>query len=359
VNELLRRLLFLPEQASALAREIDSLHYFVIIVTMLGSLAAGGTALAFLWRYRRLGHARPTPLVTGSRSFEALSVFGLLGLFVWWWVIGFYQYLQLSTAPRHDVEVYVTGKQWMWKFAQPDGRSSVGVLVVPQGRTVRLVMTSRDVIHSFFVPAFRIKQDVLPDRYSGAWFKAERAGTYPVYCTEYCGLSHSRMWASVVVLDPAPYRQWLDGEIPEAVAAAAANARIEGGRFAFEEGPTLVEQGRRVASDRGCLACHTLDGQRHIGPSWRGVFGSKVELADGSQVVVDESYLTQSMMDPAAQVRSGFAPVMPTYRGSLSQPEVGVLLALIKSLRDQGPAPVVDLPEVHGALTPGAPRGVE
>jgi cytochrome c oxidase subunit 2 len=350
LNEFLRRLLFLPEQATQLAREIDGLHYFVIAVTMLGSAAAGGTALYFLWRYRRLGRAQPTPLVTGSRSFEAASVAGLLALFILWWVIGFYQYLHLSTAPPHDVEIYVVGKQWMWKFAQPDGRSSVGVMVVPHGKTVRLVMTSRDVIHSFYVPAFRIKQDVLPDRYTGAWFKAERPGTYPVYCTEYCGLSHSRMWASIVVLEPEPYRRWLDGEIPEQVVAAAANAQLDGGRFAIEEGPTLVEQGRRVASERGCLACHTLDGQRHIGPTWRGLYGSTVTLATGERVVADEGYLTESMMDPPVQVVAGFAPVMPTFRGSLSQPEVGVLLALIKSLKDRGPAKTVDLPQIHGAI---------
>jgi cytochrome c oxidase subunit 2 len=225
-------------------------------------------------------------------------------------------------------------------------------MVVPRGKTVRLVMTSRDVIHSFFVPAFRIKQDVLPDRYTGSWFKAERPGTYPVYCAEYCGLSHSRMWASIVVLEPEPYRQWLDGEIPEAVVAAAANARLDGGRLAIEQGPTLVEQGRRVAAERGCLACHTLDGQRHIGPTWRGVYGSTVTLSNGERVLADEGYLTESMMDPPVQVVAGFAPVMPAYRGSLTQPEVGVLLALIKSLRDRGPNKVVNLPEVQGAIDP-------
>ncbi len=337
MNELLRRALGLPPQASAMAREVDHLHFVVISATMLGATLVALVALWFLARYRRRAEG-PTPPVSMPTGLEAALVAGTLGLFLAFWVAGYRQYLRMREPPRGALDVYVTAKQWMWKFARADGSSEGAVLVVPAGRPVRLVMTSRDVIHSFFVPALRLKQDVLPGRYVTAWFTADRPGTYDVFCAEYCGLSHSRMRASVVVLSPEDYQSWLEP-----------SARREPG------GIDLPALGREVAVRRQCLACHTVDGQRHIGPTWRGLFGREVTLADGRRVVADEAYLTRSMMDPAEEVVAGFAPVMPTYFGVLDPPEAAALVEYIRSLRLTGPAPSVALPAAR--VEPDAGRG--
>jgi cytochrome c oxidase subunit 2 len=232
--------------------------------------------------------------------------------------------------------VYVTAKQWMWKFTYLDGRASMDTLTVPVGRPVELMMTSRDVIHSFYVPAFRLKHDVVPGRYYAMWFEATMPGTYDIDCAEYCGLDHSRMLGTVRVLDAADYAAWLESTTP---------------------GPEtdLVARGRDVATRRACVACHTLDGQRHIGPSWVALYGSTVALRDGRRIVADETYLTRSMMDPSAEVVDGYQPVMPSYRGILDQPEVAALVELIKSLRDAPVAPSVTLPRV-APLGSGLPR---
>jgi cytochrome c oxidase subunit 2 len=340
VNELLRRLLALPEQASTLATELDHLHYAVIGVTMLGSFAVFATALYFTLRYRRRPGDTVTPRIRAPVWLEGGVILGLFGLFLLFWVIGFRLYVRMVVPPDDALPVYVTAKQWMWKFAYPGGRTAIGTLVVPAGRPVKLVMTSRDVIHSFFAPSYRIKQDVLPGRYTLAWIEAKAPGTSPIYCAEYCGLNHSQMWGEIVALAPADYEAWEAGTSPEAFVATAAATT------------TMVERGRAVAADRGCLSCHTLDGQRHIGPSWRGLWQTPVTLADGTTVIADEAYLTRSMMDPAAQVVAGFAPVMPTYQGLLEPAEVGALLELIRSIGPARPAPPdVQLP----ALTPGSP----
>lgn len=318
MNDLLRRLLFLPPQASSAARHIDYLHYAVIGATMAGASGVFMLALYFMIRYRRRGLSEVTPRVRMPVILEAALIGGTLALFLLFWVVGYRQYVRLETPPGDAIEVYVTGKQWMWKFAYPNGRQSLGVLTVPLGRPVRLIMTSRDVIHSFFVPAFRLKQDVLPGRYVSLWFTATEPGTWDVFCAEYCGLSHSRMRASVHVVSAADYAQWLDTAEPgDGVAIEASGEHAE---------TRMARYGHEVAIRRGCLACHTVDGQRHIGPSWRGLFGAMVPLADGRSVVADESYLTRSMMDPTVDVVSSFAPVMPTYLGVLEAPEAAALV---------------------------------
>jgi cytochrome c oxidase subunit 2 len=188
-------------------------------------------------------------------------------------------------------------------------------------------MTSRDVIHSFYVPAFRMKHDVVPGRYYAAWFQATQAGTFDIRCAEYCGVSHSRMLGSVRVLSPDDYRVWLETTSPG-------------------ESHDLVSAGLAVAARRGCFGCHTIDGQPHIGPTWAGLYGSSVKLDDGRVVIADDGYLTQSMMEPRDDVVAGFKPVMPTYRGVLEEPEVAALVELIASVRDRPVAPSVQLPRV-------------
>lgn len=345
MNEWLRKLLYLPPQASDIARSIDTLHYFVISATMAGSTAVFLIALWFLARHRRRGPATATPRVSVPRWLEALLITGTLGLFLVFWVIGFSQYNHLNEAPRDAMTVHVTARQWMWRFTYPDGASSLGTLTVPLGRAVRLVMTSRDVIHSFYVPAFRIKQDVVPGRYVTSWFRAVQTGSFELLCAEYCGLSHSRMLARVEVLGPREYAAWLSRTRPRARAATPQEAESPA---ALASG--MADYGRQVAVRQGCLACHTVDGQRHIGPTWKGLFGARVTLQTGATVLADEAYLTRSMMDPEVDVVAGFEPIMPTFRGVLSTEEVAALLEYMRALAQGGPSPSVALPPVPAAV---------
>ncbi len=212
MNDLLRRLLFLPPQASDYARQVDSLHYVVILTTMVGAFGVFATALWFFVRYRRRSDTDVTPRVSPRPVHEILFVGGPLALFLVFFAIGYPQYVSLGLPPKDAMDVYVTGKKWMWKFAYPGGPSAIDALRVPAGRPVRLLITSRDVIHSLFIPALRLKQDALPGRYTQTWFEANRPGRYEIFCAEYCGLSHSGMLAELVVMPPAEFDDWMAKE---------------------------------------------------------------------------------------------------------------------------------------------------
>jgi cytochrome c oxidase subunit II len=314
VNDLLRQLLALPPQASTFAADVDHLHYFVIIVTMIGACATAFVALLFIARHRRTKDEL-TPPVFAPLWLEVLWIGGLLFLFGVWWVIGYRLFIRMQTPPPDSMQVYVTAKQWMWQFAYPGGQRSIGVLTVPVHRPIRLTLTSRDVIHSFSVPAFRIKQDVVPGAQTTAWFEADRIGSYQILCAEYCGVSHSNMLGRVDVLSLEEYERWLEDSADR------------------ESSASLAVRGREVATRHGCLACHTLDGRRHIGPTFASLYGSEVTLSDGSRRIADPEYLTESMMDPRAQIVAGFPPLMPTYQGILSAADAAALVELIRSLQ--------------------------
>jgi cytochrome c oxidase subunit 2 len=330
MNDLLRRILFLPEQASDYARQVDALHYFVILTTMVGATGVFATALYFFVRYRRRSDTDVTPHVAPKLVHELLFIGGPLALFLVWFAIGFPQYVSLSLPPKDAMDVYVQGKKWMWKFAYPGGPNAIDTLRVPVGRPVRLLITSRDVIHSFFVPAFRIKMDALPGRYTQTWFEATKPGRYEVFCAEYCGLSHSGMLGEIVVMPAAEFDQWL-AEQRRGIQVAQDSAPRPGDPV--RPASNLVEEGRRVASEQGCLKCHSVDGTRHIGPTWTDLYGRDEKLATGKTVHADEAYLTKSMMDPSADVVAGYQNVMPTYQGKLSPPEAAAIVEFIKSLR--------------------------
>ncbi len=341
MNEFLRHLLALPPQASSFAKSVDQLHYFVISATMFGATITALVAIVFVVRYRRRGDEL-TEHVSAPVWLEATWIGLLLTLFLVWWVIGYRLYIRMEVPPKDAMEVYVTAKQWMWKFAYPDGKSSISVLTVPAGRPVRLTMTSRDVIHSFSVPAFRTKQDVLPGTYTSLWFEAPEPGSYQILCAEYCGVGHSVMRGRVDVLSADDYEAWLEGRDPMArrhAEAITAAERPKGGEedeieAGIEAGASerMDVRGREVAVRHGCLACHTLDGRRHIGPSFAGLYMKEVTLQDGRKVIADPAYLTESMMDPRAKVVSGFQPVMPTFQGLLSAGETAALVELIRSV---------------------------
>ncbi len=345
MNDLLRHLLNLPRQGSSVARSIDQLHYVVILSTIAGAAIAAAFGAIFLLRYRRRTKAIPlTPHVVAPRWLEAFVIIGLLALFCGWWVIGFAQYRGLQSAPPDAIPIYVTAKQWMWEFAYPDGPTSANVLTVPVGRPVKLIMTSRDVIHSFYVPDFRIKQDVVPGRTMTTWFQAIEPGTSEILCSQYCGTRHSLMRAQVVALDPDDYARWL--------AAAHGPLALPGAKG---DGEGLAAHGHAVAAARGCLRCHSVDGSPFIGPTWANAFGRQRPTADGRQVLVDEAYLTESMMDPRAVIAAGFQPVMPSYQGLLTPEETSALLEYIRSLRAIAPQVPVPPPAAPIAYPQGVP----
>jgi len=330
MNEVLRRLLFLPDQASTFARDVDRLHYFVIITTFIMSTAVGLTAIFFFVRYRRRSETQTTPHIEPALWMEALFVGTPLIFFTLWFFLGFREFVRQQTPPSDSMDVYVMGKKWMWKFAYPDGPNSINVLRVPAGRNVRLLMTSRDVIHSFYVPEFRIKQDVLPGRYTQTWFNATMPGRYQILCAEYCGAGHSIMRGEVIVMKPQEYEDWL------ALQKRGLASRTDGAATPMDPqrpAGNLVDQGRRIAEEQGCFKCHSVDGTRHIGPTWLDLYHRREKLNDGQLIDVDEAYLTQSMMEPAVQIVDGFQPVMPSFQGKISGPEVAALVEFIKSLQ--------------------------
>jgi cytochrome c oxidase subunit 2 len=313
MNELLRTLLNLPEQASSVAFGIDVLHYVVISISMLGAVGVAAVVGILLLRFRRRpGHTPPRRRRGLSMRLEIVVIGGLLSMFLVFWIVGFRQFVHLQTPPRDAMDVYVVAKQWMWTFAYPDGRASIHDVYVPVGRPVRLIMTSRDVIHSFYVPQFRVKQDVLPGRSTTIWFQAVRPGEYDIFCAEYCGTEHSKMRGRVIALDDQAWANWAEHRpSPD---------------------QDLATAGKQLAVDHGCLRCHTVDGAPHLGPTWAGLYGSDVPLADGSHVRADPAYLTESMMDPERRIRRGFAPIMPTYRGLLQGGDVAAIVEYIKSI---------------------------
>jgi cytochrome c oxidase subunit 2 len=351
VNQFLRRILFLPPQMSTVAYDVDWLHYFVILWTMAGAVLVTLVGGWFVIHYRSRAHApeeaNPDALSRPRPFYKVAALVGLAALFLLFWSIGLRTYVRMRVAPENAMVVYVSAKKWMWKFAYPAGSRSIARLYVPVGRPVLLYLTSRDVIHSLFVPAFRVKQDAVPGRYTTMWFQAVAPGTYPAFCTQYCGTGHSTMRAEVVALPPEDFERWLHGQDPE-------GARLAGPRYvepqlgltdaAPAQDLSMVRQGERVAAEHGCLRCHTLDGTPHLGPTWAGVYESLVPLADGSEVVADVAYLTESMMDPLAKIHRGYQPLMPSYLGKLGAGEVAALVELIKSLRDTRAQP--------GAITP-------
>jgi cytochrome c oxidase subunit 2 len=335
---LFRWLFQLPPAASSFARGVDGLHLFVIAITFLGVFVIGIVATCFVVRFRERSPGALTPHVAASVTRESALIGGILALFILWWVLGYRQYLEMRRRPANATPVYVVAKQWMWKFSYADGRIANNVLTVPIGRPVELIMTSRDVIHSFYLPAMRVKQDVLPGRYVTLWFQPIQVGTYSLFCAEYCGVSHSNMLGEVRVLGDADYRRWQDDASQSAPLAAI---------------------GRDAAVRHACLSCHTVDGQPHVGPTWSRLYGSQVKLADGRDVLADPAYLTESMMDPAVQIVAGYQPVMPTYLGSLDAAEAAAIVEYIRSLQGGPITASVPLPQLElQARAPGTLKPV-
>jgi len=304
---------YFPKQASSFAASVDNLYFFLIGVSVFFTILIGALVIYFIFRYRRRSDAdRPAP-VHGNTPLEItwtiIPLILVMIMFFWGAAIFYKQY----RPPADAMEVLVTGKQWMWKLQHPSGRSEINMLHVPLGRPVKLTMTSEDVIHSFYIPAFRTKSDVVPGRYTTLWFTATELGEHHLFCAEYCGGEHSLMKGWVRVIPADEYDLWAQG-LDADVAAL-----------------TPVEAGRRLFTEQGCYACHNPESGA-LGPNIVGVFGSQVKLADGSQILADEAYLRESILYPQNRLVAGYMPVMPTYRGLLNETQLMQIIAYIKSV---------------------------
>ncbi|GIK40966.1 MAG: cytochrome c oxidase subunit 2 [Chloroflexota bacterium] len=299
-----------PDQASSIAGGVDAVYFLLTGLSLFFALTVLFFILFFAIKYRRGSNADRSGIVLESRKLELFwSVVPLLlalGVFV----IQAKAYFDLYRPPVNALEIYIVGRQWMWKAQHPEGQEEINQLHVPVNRPVRLIMTSQDVIHSFYIPAFRVKQDVLPGRYTSIWFEATQPGTYHLFCAEYCGTDHAQMGGSVVVMPEAEYQQWLSGGMGNV---------------------PLAQAGEALFQQLGCVTCHQADNEGR-GPSLAGVFGQEVQLEGGQIVTADEEYLRESIINPRAKIVAGYPSIMPTYQGQISDEGLQQIVAYLKSL---------------------------
>jgi cytochrome c oxidase subunit II len=307
---VLSQLPLFPDAASSMAREVDYLYFFLVAVSAVFTIGIFAAVTVFAIRYRRRDPREIPKPIEGSYTLETVwSVIPLaIAIVMFGW--GAEVYFNNASPPQDAMEVYVTGKQWMWKLQHPEGQREINELHIPVGRPVRLVMATEDVIHSFYVPAFRVKQDVVPGRYAHMWFTATKPGTYHLFCAEYCGNQHSGMIGWIYAMEPAAFEAWLSGP---------------GG-----EG-SMASRGEKLFQQYGCSTCHLLDSQGRC-PNLRGVFGNPVKLTDGTQITADEAYIRESILNPRAKTVAGFEQLMPTFQGQINEEGLLQLIAYIRSL---------------------------
>lgn len=313
---LLAEFRLFPIAASKQAPAIDELYWFITDVSIVMTLLIFGVLGYFAWRFHNKKNPHATQ-IEGSTKLELtwsiLPFLVMLVMFGW----GAQLFYSAQNPPKDAMEIFVTGKQWMWKVQYPDGTREIDELHVPVGQPVKLTMASEDVIHSFSIPAFRVRHDVVPGHYDSLWFTATKAGRYRLYCTEYCGNQHAGMTGWVDVMEPREYANWAGG----------------GG----SQG-SLADQGQALFQQNGCATCHLLDQQGRC-PILRGLYNKPVQLADGRTVIADDAYLRESILDPNAKIVAGFQPnVMPNFKGQISEENVIQLIAYIKSLSPSAPA---------------------
>jgi cytochrome c oxidase subunit 2 len=305
---------WMPEQASTLAPGVDWVYYVIYWISVAFFVGIVGAMVLFLFRYRRRAEGEEaTGSATHNTPLELTWTILPLVLVIWIFYVGFKGYLELRVPPGNSYQVLVTAQKWSWSFTYPNGYVD-NVLHVPVDTPVELTMSSEDVIHSFFVPSFRIKMDVLPGKYTKAWFEATKPGEYQVFCTEYCGTGHSAMLTSVVVHASGEFEPWLQ----------------QASDFLATMSPE--DGGARLYQIHGCTQCHSVDGRAGIGPTFLGVWGKEETLSNGERIVVDENYIRQSILDPQSQIVAGYQGVMPTYQGRLKDKEITAIIAYIKSL---------------------------
>jgi len=314
---------FFPEQASAQATQVDAIYFFMVAITAFFALLIGVLVVVFAIKYRRRSDDEIGVAIHGSLALELLWTFIPLGIAMVMFAWGAKVFFDLYRPPAGAMEVFIVGKQWMWKAQHADGQREINELHVPVGRPVKLVMGSEDVIHSYYIPAFRVKADVIPGRYNSLWFTATKPGRYHLFCAEYCGTKHSGMIGWVTAMEPADFQAWLGGGPATASPAAA---------------------GEKLFQDLACNTCHQ-QGPQSRGPALAGIFGKAVELQGGGTVTVDESYVRESIVNPQAKIVAGYQPIMPTFQGLVTEEQLLQLIAYVRSLSQQAAA---------GGTTPGS-----
>jgi len=304
-----------PVEASNFAGKVDSLMLFMIVVCAFFAIGICIAVIYLFFKYRRKSPDEVGAPIHGDMRLEitwiVLPFFLLMAMFAWGTVV----YVNYRNPPKDTLDIYVIGKQWMWKLEQPNGRREINELHVPVNRDIRLILASEDVIHDFFVPAFRVKMDVVPGRYNVLWFRPTRVGRYHFFCSQYCGTNHAQMGGWVTVMEPDQYAAWLAGSSGTG---------------------DPVSAGQNLFSQLACTTCHLADGTGR-GPSYYGLYGSKVRLADGTTVTADDAYIRESILQPNAKIVAGYVPVMPSFQGLVTEDQILELTAYIKSLKDLPP----------------------
>ncbi len=308
---------FQPEQASSIARSVDQLYLFLTAVTLFFTVLIFSIIFYFMIKYRRRSPNERPKAIEGSFPLEvlwtAIPTLIVALIFVWSSVL----YFRNAEPPKGAMEIFVTGKQWMWKIEHPEGQREINELHVPLGRPVKLTMTSEDVIHDFFVPAFRVKKDVLPGRYTTLWFEATKVGTFHLFCAQYCGAFHAGMIGSIIVQEPDEYERWLAGGAP---------------------GESIEQAGEKVFQASGCSTCHVADGTG-LGPSLLGVYGNPVKLTTGETVTADDAYMRESIVLPKAKIVLGYSPIMPSFEGQMTDEQLNNVIAYLRALGKAQPKP--------------------
>ncbi|HEU0179858.1 MAG TPA: cytochrome c oxidase subunit II [Blastocatellia bacterium] len=325
---------FLPERASSFAGDVDALFFTLVGISIFFAMLIAGLEIYFAVKYRRRSPGEIPPKTVSSFPLEvawiAIPFLICMVIFVW----GASLYYTIYSAPKETMEIYVTAKQWMWRFQHVGGQREINGLHVPVGSRVKLTMTSEDVIHSFFVPAFRVKADVLPGqgRYRVVWFEPTKVGRYRLFCAEYCGANHSGMGGWVEVMQPQDFQAWLGGGVA---------------------GESMASSGQKLFQQLACNTCHKADGAGRC-PALEGLFGKQVELQGGQKVTVDESYIRESILNPTAKIVAGYEPIMPNFTGQVSEEQVSQLIAYIKSIGGQQQGTALQSPRPKGAAPTGS-----
>jgi len=316
---------FLPEQASSFAPEVDWLHNIITDLSVFFTVAIVGTMIYFAIRYRkRDGVDHETPAINGSHALELVwtIVPSIICVYIAYYGIAIYN--DMRTVGENPLIINVTAQKWKWDFQYATGKSTTGEVVIPVDRPVKFVLTSTDVLHSFFVPSMRVKSDAVPGHYTYVAFTPVKTGSYHTFCTEYCGKDHSAMLATLRVVPQSEYEQWLADNSAELALAA--------------KGP--VDKGRTLYQQKGCNACHSLDGSRIVGPSFQKIYMRKEKCTDGNEYVADENYIRNSILHPNALIVEGYAPnMMPVFEGQLSDEDINALIAFMRTLDGTSVAP--------------------
>jgi cytochrome c oxidase subunit II len=298
-----------PPEASTIAPQMDALMFFMILVSLVGLTLVVLLLTSFCILYHRQRHPVAVQ-IEGSTLLEATWTIIPLGLFLIMFVWGSLLYFRIYTPPANAMNIYVVGKQWMWKAEHPGGQHEINALHVPTGRAIQLTIISQDVFHSFSIPAFRVKREAIPGRYTSVWFEPTEVGTYHLFCTQYCGTNHSAMIGEIVVMTPDDFRKWEDQS---------------------NSGQSLAQNGERLFASLSCNACHN-DRPDARGPNLVDVYGSQLRLTSGASVTADAAYLREAILNPSQHITQGYAPIMPTYQGQISEDGVIDLVEFIKQL---------------------------